>query len=74
MDSFQRTLLKTIIWRVIATLITFATVFLFTGEVREATTITLTCAALLAVGYFFHERLWEKIKWGRHKHARVYSK
>ncbi len=65
MDTFQRSLLKTVAWRVIATCITFATVFLFTGEFREATTITLSAAALLALGYYFHERAWDKTEWGR---------
>jgi uncharacterized membrane protein len=65
MDSFHRSLLKTVIWRVAATTITLITVYSFTGEFSKATTITLTAAALLAVGYYFHERVWDKIEWGR---------
>jgi len=69
MDSFNRSLVKTITWRVIATAITLVTVYAFTGELREATTITLTAAALLAVGYYFHERFWNRTEWGRHAPA-----
>jgi len=65
MDSLQRSLAKTIIWRVIATLITLAVVYIFTGEFKQATTITLVVASILAVGYYFHERMWDKIQWGR---------
>ena len=73
MESLQRTLVKTLVWRVSATLITFITVYVFTGELSRATNITLAAAALLAVGYYFHERLWDKIDWGRLSVAR-YSK
>ena len=64
-DTFSRTLTKTLVWRAIATLITLVTVYAFTGEFREATTITLVAATLLAIGYYFHERMWDKINWGR---------
>ncbi|HYF13294.1 MAG TPA: DUF2061 domain-containing protein [Candidatus Paceibacterota bacterium] len=73
MDSFQRTLTKTIVWRVIATVITLITVYGFTGQFNKATTITLTAAALLAAGYYVHERVWEKVEWGRHKVATIRS-
>ncbi len=66
-DSLARSLVKTILWRVVATLITLMVVFMFTGELRQATTITLIVASILAVGYYFHERIWDKIHWGRHR-------
>jgi uncharacterized membrane protein len=65
METLQRSLLKTILWRVVGTLITLVTVFMFTGEIRQATDITLVVAAFLAVGYYFNERIWDKIQWGR---------
>ncbi len=65
MESLQRSIVKTVVWRVLATLITFITVYTFTGEIGPATTITLTAAALLAVGYYLHERFWDKVEWGR---------
>ncbi|MBC7836814.1 DUF2061 domain-containing protein [Acetobacteraceae bacterium] len=67
MDTLQRSLLKTIIWRVVATLITLTVVFLFTGEIRQSTNITLVVAALLAAGYYFNERMWDKVEWGRRR-------
>ena len=65
MESLQRSLIKTIVWRVVATLITFVTVYAFTGAINKSTTITLTVAAFLAVGYYLNERIWDKISWGR---------
>ena len=69
METLQRSLVKTIVWRIIATAITFMTVFAFTGALNKSTTITLTAAALLAVGYYLNERIWDKIRWGRHRPA-----
>ena len=74
MDTLQRSLVKTIVWRVVATLITLAVVYLFTGEFQQATNITLVVAALLAVGYYFNERIWEKVEWGRARHSYSVSK
>jgi adenylylsulfate kinase len=71
-ETLSRSLLKTIAWRIIATIITFGVVFVFTGSLGEASTITITAAVFLAVGYYFHERVWDRIHWGRHK--RAYSK
>jgi uncharacterized membrane protein len=65
METLQRSLVKTIVWRIVATIITFMTVFAFTGAFNKSTTITLVAAALLAVGYYFNERIWDKIEWGR---------
>lgn len=65
MDSLHRSLLKTVVWRISATFITFITVYAFTGELSRATNITLAAATLLAVGYYFHERFWDRVEWGR---------
>lgn len=70
-DSFQvcetraRSLVKTVIWRVIATLITWITIFAYTGEFGESTKITLVAAAIAIIAYYLYERLWNLIRWGR---------
>jgi len=69
MDTLKRSLTKTIIWRVIATLITLVVTYMFTGELRQATNITLVIAVLLMVGYYFNERVWDRVQWGRKDHA-----
>lgn len=71
MDHFQRTLLKTVIWRMIATVITFIVTYTLTGEFGQATTITLVSATLLMIGYYIHERVWDQLEWGRKQHALV---
>jgi adenylylsulfate kinase len=71
-ETFSRSLMKTIVWRVLATIITFIVVYVFTGHLGDASIITITAATFLAIGYYFHERMWDKIHWGRRK--KVYSK
>lgn len=57
-----RSLVKTISWRVVATLITWIVVFLFTGGIAESTRITLVSAAFLTAGYYLHERIWARLR------------
>ncbi len=61
----KRTLTKTISWRTIATLITIGLVYLFTGEVTLALSIGVFEVIAKLVSYYFHERLWIKIRWGK---------
>jgi len=65
MESHHRSIIKTVTWRVIATVITLGIVFTFTGSLHKASVITLVTATVLAIGYYFHERFWNKTHWGR---------
>ena len=65
MDSTQRSLAKAFSWRALATMITTALVFVLTGEVEFAAKVGLADTALKFVTYFAHERLWNRIPFGR---------
>ncbi len=69
MDTLHRSIVKTVVWRIIATAITFVVTLLFTGEIRQATNVTLVVAVLLMIGYYINERVWDRIEWGRRSHA-----
>ena len=70
-ESQQRTLVKTISWRVVATLTTAILVFIFTGNF----TIALEVGAFEVVAklllYYLHERGWSHISWGRRSSPEV---
>jgi uncharacterized membrane protein len=57
---------KTITWRVIASLTTFALAWYFFREdpnvTEKATGIAMTEAVLKMIFYYFHERAWHKVK------------
>jgi uncharacterized membrane protein len=71
-ETFHRSLAKTVIWRVIGTIITWIVVFGYTGQLGSSTNISLIVAAFLAAGYYINERVWNKIQWGRahHRHSK----
>jgi len=63
----KRSLMKSISFRVLATITTMILVFLFTREL----TITLGIGFLDIISklilYYVHERVWNLIKWGKNK-------
>ncbi len=66
-ESHKRSLVKAVTWRVIATLVTFLVAYLLTGEIAIAAGIGLVDSAIKFFAYYFHERTWEKIQFGRPK-------
>ena len=64
-ESRRRSILKAISWRVWATLTTIALVFLFTGRWKIAAAIGGVEVVAKLVLYFIHERVWDRITWGK---------
>jgi len=62
MASYKDTLIKTLIWRVIATSITILTGWLVSGNWKFGLAIGGIDTILKTVGYFSFERFWEKYK------------
>jgi len=72
MESTRRSIVKALSWRFLATLITTALVLVITGEGSFAATIGLADTTLKLLIYFGHERLWNRIPYGRDKHEPEY--
>ncbi len=68
-ETSSRSVLKTISWRVVATLTTATIVWLVTGRLTLALAIGGIEAASKMVLYYGHERLWDRIRLGRRAHA-----
>jgi len=64
-EQKRRSVIKTISWRVWATITTIALVFLFVGEIKIALSIGTIEVILKMVLYFVHERFWNNIKFGK---------
>ena len=60
-----RSVFKSISWRVVGTLDTILIAWFVTGEVNAAISIGSIELITKMVLYFFHERLWNSIKWGK---------
>jgi uncharacterized membrane protein len=60
-----RSVVKAISWRIVGTLDTIIISWVITGEISMALTIGSIELITKMVLYFFHERLWNIIKWGK---------
>jgi len=62
-----RSIVKAVSWRVVGTIDTLIVSYLVLGEGKwmEASTIALIDFVTKMILYFAHERVWNKIKWGR---------
>ena len=67
MESHLRTIIKALSWRFVATLITFTIAWLITGELVFATEIGFADTLIKLCAYYFHERMWISINFGRQK-------
>lgn len=63
--SKSRSLVKSVTWRVIAVFTTFVSLYILTGEVKIAGAGTVLTNFVNFICYYWHERFWDKITWGR---------
>jgi len=63
-DSRKRSVVKSIVWRIICIVVSVLTTFFLTGEWDIAVAVGTVYNAITMVLYYFHERFWSKIKWG----------
>lgn len=64
-EKIKRSLLKTISWRIIGTLDTILITWFITGTLALAVSIGAIELVTKMLLYFFHERAWNAIKWGK---------
>jgi adenylylsulfate kinase len=64
-ESFRRSIVKTVSYRLIIIVLDFTAIYLFTGQVKVALGFMIVSNIYTSVGYFAHERIWDKIKWGK---------
>lgn len=64
-DKPLRSIAKTISWRVIGTMDTILISWIVTGALDLAFSIGAIELVSKMILYFFHERIWNTVKWGR---------
>ena len=62
-ESPKRSVVKSISWRIVGTLDTILISWVVTGTLSMAFSIGLVELVTKMVLYFFHERIWNSIKW-----------
>jgi len=66
-ETLTRTTTKTIAYRILGSSVTFIISFIFTGEVIVSASISATEFLLKPTIYWLHERVWNRISWGKNK-------
>jgi len=66
-ETHKRSLTKTITWRLTGSGSTFLISWIITGNVAIASTILGIHFFTNTVLYYFHERIWNNIGWGKHE-------
>ena len=64
-ENIKRSIVKTISWRAVGTITTVTISYILTGTMALAFSIGgIELVSKMAL-YFFHERAWNNIKWGK---------
>ena len=65
--SKKRSLAKSMTWRVVALLTTFITLYGLSKDVNMATMATVITNGINFVAYYYHERIWNAVSWGKNE-------
>jgi uncharacterized membrane protein len=61
-ETFCRFIIKTISYRVAILIMGFVAIYLFTDKIKVAPGFMIVSNIYTQIRYFFHERIWDKIK------------
>jgi uncharacterized membrane protein len=64
-ESTTRSVAKTISWRVTVSIISFVISYWLTGSLELAGMLMASKVVVNSIWYFIHERLWNKINFGK---------
>jgi uncharacterized membrane protein len=66
-EHWTRSLVKAITYRIIILILDFTATYLLTGRIEVALAFMAVSNIYTSVAYYFHERIWNKIRWGKKK-------
>ena len=64
-DIRIRSLIKTITWRILASLDTFLIAWFVSGSISVGGWVATIEVITKIILYYFHERAWNRVKWGQ---------
>jgi uncharacterized membrane protein len=65
MESTARSIAKAVSWRIAGTASTFIVTYLVLGDITISGTIAFVQLVLNTLLYIVHERIWNRVTWGR---------
>ena len=66
-ESNTRSIVKTVSWRITGSSLTFLIAYLILGDLSVSGFIAFIQFTVNTILYYVHERLWNKIQWGKVK-------
>ena len=66
-EHWKRSLVKAISYRLIIIALDMTAIYLFTRRLDIALEFMIISNVYTSIAYYFHERIWNKIGWGKTK-------
>ena len=63
-ETSKRSIVKAVTYRGAILCLDFLAIYLFTGKVDVALGFMVVSNVYTTVGYFVHERIWARVRWG----------
>lgn len=70
-ETIRRSIVKTVSYRVVILILDFVSIYLFTRQIKIAVGFMIVSNIYTTLAYFFHERIWDKVKWGKINYKKV---
>lgn len=64
-DTNKRSIVKTLSWRLTGSAATFGITYLISGNIQIAGSVAVVQIVANTLLYYAHERIWNKINWGK---------
>jgi adenylylsulfate kinase len=66
-EHWRRSLVKAITYRLLIIVLDITVIYLLTGRLDVALGFMIISNVYTSIAYYFHERIWNKIGWGKTK-------
>jgi uncharacterized membrane protein len=66
-ETRKRSLVKSFTWRIICVVVSIVTAYFLTGKLEVSVAIGTVYNAITMILYYFHERSWNILEWGKQK-------
>lgn len=64
-ERHSRSVAKAITWKLVATAMAFVVSYGYTRDISSSASVALTMFVAGIVAYYIHERVWNRISWGK---------
>ena len=66
-ETRKRSIVKSVTWRIICVVVSIVTAYLLTGKLDVSVAIGTVYNAITMILYYFHERFWNVLDWGKQR-------